>query len=241
MDSQNEAILELENISFSLDGKKILEEFSLQIYSGEIFVIFAPSGSHKSDLLKLCIGLHKPVSGTVKFKGIDINNISSNELQKIRCRIGFVFQESALLSNMRVIDNIVLPLRYHTDLDEESILTKVYEKMKFLEIEEYQDRFPAELNSSIRKRASIARALVMDPEIVFYDEPTAELDTLGAERVSNIIRKVNESGVSSVVATYNIPTVLRLAKRLAIIDSGKITTVEHLEEVKDKLIAHLPR
>lgn len=241
MHSQPETVLELEDVSFSLDGEKIFDKFSLQIYSGEIFVIFAPSGSHKTDLLKLCIGLLKPTNGTVKFKGIDINNISSSELQKIRCRIGFVFQESALLSNMRIIDNIALPLRYHTNLDEESILSKVYESLRELEIEEYRERFPAELNPNIRKRASIARALVMDPEIVFYDEPTAELDTLGAEVFSNIIRKVNENGISSVVATHDIPTVLKLAKRLAIIDSGKVSVFEHLEEIKDKFIAHLPR
>lgn len=241
MGNSQEAVLELENISLSLEGKKIFKEFSLQIYSGEIFVIFAPSGSHKSDLLKLCVGLLKPSNGTVKFKGIDINNLSSGELQKIRRQIGFVFQESALLSNMRIIDNIALPLRYHTNLDEESILSKVNEELNLLEIKEYQVKFPAELTPTIKKRASIARALIMEPEIVFYDEPTAELDTLGAETVSNIIKKVNENGITSVVATYNIPTVLRLAKRLAIIESGKISVFEHLEQVKDELISHLPK
>ncbi|HCJ67750.1 MAG TPA: ABC transporter ATP-binding protein [Elusimicrobia bacterium] len=234
-------VLELENVYFTLDGEKVFAEFSLQIYAGEIFVIFAPSGSHKSDLLKLCIGLLKPSNGTVKFKGIDLNNIPSSELQKIRSQIGFVFQESALLSNMRIIDNLALPLRYHTNLDEESILAKVKEKMNLLEIVEYQNKFPAELTPNIKKRASIARALIMEPEIVFYDEPTAELDTLGGEIVSEIIKKVNENGITSIVATYNIPTVLRLAKRLAIIESAKISVFEHLEDVKDKLIAHLPK
>jgi len=239
-DAFTPAILELENVSFSLDGEKIFEEFSLQVYPGEIFVIFAPSGSHKSDLLKLCVGLLKPVNGLVKFRGIDINNIQDSELQKLRRRISFVFQESALLSNMRVIDNIALPLRYHTDLDEEIIISKVYEKMTFLEIEEYKTKFPAELTPNVKKRASIARALIMEPEIVFYDEPTAELDTLGAEKISNLIKKVNENGITSVVATYDIPTVLGLAKRLAIIDSGRVSTLENVNQVKDKLIAHLP-
>lgn len=241
MDNGRDIILELENVSFSLDGEKIFDQFSLKIYSGELFIIYAPSGSHKSELLKLCIGLLKPEKGTVKFKGIDLNGVSDNELQKIRRRIGFVFQESALLSNMRVIDNIALPLRYHTDLAEKIILNRVKEKMNFLEIEEYQDKFPAELIPNIKKRVSIARAIVMEPEIIFSDEPTAELDTIGGEIVSNIIRKINEKGISLVVATYNIPTVLRLAKRLATIDAGKISVFEHLEEIKDKLIAHLPK
>jgi phospholipid/cholesterol/gamma-HCH transport system ATP-binding protein len=233
--------LELKGVNLYSDGRIVFEQVDLAIHTGEIFVIFGPAGTHKSDFLKLCIGLIPPQEGKILLKGQPINDLSQEKLQKLRQKIGFVFERSALLNNLTLFDNIALPLRYHTDLDEKTIHEKVEEKINLLEINGYEKMFPAQLPPSIEKRTSIARALIMEPEIIFYDEPTAELDTLGAETIANLIKRINEKGVTSLVATYNIPTVLRLAKRLALIKDKKISVIENLEDVQNELISHLPK
>lgn len=234
-------VLELEKVNLILDGKIIFEDVNLSVKKGENFVIFGPAGTHKSDLLKLCIGLIPPTEGKVKIQGQLLTELSLEKLQELRQRIGFVFERSALLNNLTVFDNIALPLRYHTDLDEKSICSRVEEKIELLELTGYEKMFPAQLPPPVEKRVSIARALIMEPEIIFYDEPTAELDTIGAETIGNLIKKINEKGITSVMATYNIPTVLRLARRLALIKDKHIFTVENIEEVRNELISHLPK
>lgn len=233
----NEITLKLENLTFSADGKDLFQGINLEVRPGELLVLFGTSGSHKSDLLKLCIGLLRPASGAVKFEGVDINEVPEEELEQIRRRIGFVFQESALLSNMKVADNVALPLRYHTDLDEKSILAKVKEKIELVGMGNYIDRFPAGLTPNLKKRASIARALIMEPRLVLYDEPTAELDALEAENILNIIRRVNGGGVTCLVATHEVSPVLSLQKRTVMIERGQLTEVEEIGKIQEHIAA----
>lgn len=229
-------VISLERVVFSLEGKIILNEIDLHIFNKEIFVLIGESGCGKSTLLKLCVGLFKPDQGIVRVNGLDMNNISNPELQKMRLKIGFIFQKGALISNMRIKDNISLPLRYHTKLKEEAIQAIVREKLSLVKMEKYENFFPAELSEGLKKRASLARALVMNPSLIFYDEPISGIDLKHAQLVVELIKELNQRfGVTSVVVTHDIHQIKTISNRSAIIEQGKITLIETSEETKKNI------
>ncbi|UCD85928.1 MAG: ATP-binding cassette domain-containing protein [Deltaproteobacteria bacterium] len=223
----------VENITFSFDERLILAGISSEINQGETMVIFGPSGCGKSTLLKICAGIFPPQEGRVIINGIDINRASKTELLNLRKKMGFLFQDVALIANMNVYDNIAFPLRYHTDLDEIDIKEKVIELLKLVGVEEYKDLLPAPLSLGLKKRVGVARALVLEPNILFFDEPTADLDHFHAEEISRLIHTSQEKkDTTSIVVTNDLSFAYNTADRMLLIDRGKVVAVGSVEEIK---------
>ncbi len=166
---QHDPIIEAQQVSFYLDSRPILQDFNFRLNKGEAYLLIGPSGSGKSVLLKILSGLFLAAQGSVKIAGIDLAKASPQVFQELRVKMGFVFQEAALISNMCLYDNIALPLRYHTSLSEREIKIKIDEKMGELQIDRQADfLLPAQLSMEMRKRAALARALILEPDLLFF-------------------------------------------------------------------------
>ena len=219
----NEPVISLEEVTFSFEGKMVLDKVNLNIFKGETLVIVGESGCGKSTLLRLCVGLIKPDRGTVKINGLDLNKIPSFKLKALRLKTGFLFQRAALINNLRVCDNVSLPLRYHGGLKEDKIYKTVKEKLNWVGMAKYEDLFPAELSEGLKKRAGLARALAMNPSIIFYDEPTSGLDPANAKAIVELIKRLKEElTVTSVVVTHDERSASLLADRIETIKEGRL-------------------
>ena len=203
-------------------GRIVLSDVTLEVQPGEIFVIMGPSGSGKSVLLRQLAGLDTPTSGTVTVDGMD----PSLEKTRESVRLALVFQAGALFNSLSVYDNLALYLREHRLGDEAAIRTKVTHALKILSVEDSALKFPSELSGGMKKRVSIARALVMEPQLLLYDEPTSELDPVMSATISEIIGTLkNEYSVTSIVVTHDRELALTIADRIAILMDGKIVTL----------------
>jgi len=229
-----DALIKIDNLHFSYNGDNILNGVTIKILPGEIFATIGPSGSGKSTLLKLCAGLFYPKGGSIKIKGINIHRAPKDHVRKLRKKIGFIFQDAALMSNMCIFDNIALPLRYHTRLSESEIEKRVSSKMNLLQIERSFDHLlPAQLSLGLKKKVGFARALVMDPEIIFFDEITASLDSQTVEQITKIIKDLKDDlNVTSVIASGDVPVVSSIADRVALLKNGIIFQTKVSDESK---------
>ena len=215
----------LENIWFSYnqDAAPVLHNVGLKIKDGEIVVIAGQCGCGKSTLAKIIVGLIEPKSGKVEIDGKDVNRLSTTDLFKLRSEIGFIFQNSALISNMSVFNNIALPVRYHLNKGQEEVEFIVSQIITKAGLSAYQNRLPAELSIGQRKRAAVARALILNPKLMIYDEPTAGLDPINALGIMDIIKdRYHEYETTSVIITHDMPFAFSIAKRIAIMYRGKI-------------------
>lgn len=221
--SETPVVIEMSSVTKKLGGKPVLRDLSLQVRKGEVFVILGRSGSGKSVTLKHIVGLLRPDQGTIRVLGREITPADSAGLEEVRRRIGFLFQSAALLGSLTVSENIALPLREHTRLGEGTIRQRVRQKLIQLDMEEAENAMPAELSGGMRKRAGLARALVLDPEILLYDEPTAGLDPIMATAINGLVLETKSRlGVTSVVVTHDIASAFRIADRMALLDQGQI-------------------
>jgi phospholipid/cholesterol/gamma-HCH transport system ATP-binding protein len=228
-------LIELLNIWLSFD-RPILRGIDLQVLPRETLVVFGESGVGKSTILKLILRLLIPDRGQVMVFGHDIGALSFEEANKIRRRFGMVFQYAALFDSLTIFENVAFPLREHFRLGEEEIERRVREKLSFVELDADQvmPRLPGELSGGMRKRVGIARAIVTEPEVVLYDEPTAGLDPLAVEAIVNLIRKLQtEFGMTSIVVTHDIRAGFRIASRIALLREGRIT----FEGTVDEMVA----
>lgn len=216
--------IELRDVWLSFD-RPILRGVDLYVMPGETLVVFGESGVGKSTLLKLILRLLIPDRGQVLVFGQEIDALSFEEANEIRRRFGMVFQYAALFDSLTIFENVAFPLREHTRLSEEEIERVVREKLEFVDLmpDQVMPRLPAEISGGMRKRVGIARAIVTDPEIVLYDEPTAGLDPLAVDSIVRLIRKLQvELGVTSIVVTHDIRAGFRVASRVNLIRDGKI-------------------
>lgn len=204
--SEQKIIIKIENLNFKYpdDEEYILKDISLEIYKGEFVIIIGPRGEGKSTFLKIIAGLILPEEGNVYYDGINLRSITKKELIKIHRRTGFVFQDSALISNMNVFDNIALPLRYHEIMAEEEIKIEVEKMIELINMENDKFHLPAFISMGQRKMVSLVRAIITNPETVFYDEPIANLDKDSRETIVKIMKQTKEKGVTSVVVTHEI-------------------------------------
>ncbi len=234
------SLLVVEALVAGYHGNRVLDGISLSVAPGEIFVVMGASGSGKSTLLKIILGLKQPVAGRVELLGHDLPAIGRRELYAIRRRIGVAFQREALFSSMSVEDNIKLPLREHTKLDEATIEIMCRMKLAMLNLTGKGHLMPAELSGGMRKRVSLARAVIMDPTLLFFDEPSAGLDPVLAAELDQLILDLRDAlGMTIVVITHDIQSAMKIADRILIIDQGRALasgTPAHIRHSDDPLV-----
>jgi phospholipid/cholesterol/gamma-HCH transport system ATP-binding protein len=216
-------LLEIKNLTLRFGQKVVFDHFDLQIRCGECLVLLDPSGIGKSTLLRLLLRTLPPESGTILFDGKDITSVSGEKLNRVRTRIGMVFQTSALISSLNVFENLALPLRELVIRTEKEIQAIVEEKLHFVELEQAKYLMPSELSGGMKKRVAVARSLVLDPDLILFDEPTTGLDPIVAHHVNELIRNLNRhAAVTILVVTHDLHTAFYLASRIAMLNEGKI-------------------
>ena len=225
--------LEVRDLRKSFRTQTVLNGVSFQVKPGEIFVVMGPSGSGKSVLLRHLMGLEPADAGEILIDGQDIEDSPRDANGRRLHRIAMVFQSGALLNSLNLAENVGLYLREHRLKSEKEINEVVSEKLKLVGLEGAEDKLPSELSGGMRKRAAIARALVMDPQLILYDEPTSELDPLSAKVISQEIQEMNRRiGATSVVVSHDRDMAFRIADRIAILYQGDIVALGGPEEVK---------
>lgn len=223
MADMSDPIIQIEGLSKSFGQVPILKDLSLDIERDRITFIIGHSGTGKSVLLKLILGLIKPDEGRILVDGQNIVKFGERRLDRLRRRFGFLFQNAALFDSITIGENIAFPLRVHTRLKDKEIWEKVRQKMDMVGLGEIQDRMPSEISGGMRKRAGLARALILEPEILLFDEPTTSLDPILAEVVDDLILETQKHiGVTSIVVSHDIPAALRIANKIAMIYDGAI-------------------
>jgi len=230
-------VLEARDLLLRLDGKEIFQDLNLRLSRGEIYIILGASGSGKSVLLKLLGGLISPEGGSVEIEGINLATASKEMLQAIRVKMGFVFQDAALISNMSLFDNVALPLRYHTQLGEPEVQTRVAEKMALFEVDRKYDRsIPAQVSLGMRKRAALARALVLEPELLFLDEPAMGLGVEAIDLIVSVLSTYQERVRATVlVVTSEWPSGIPVAYRIGLLDNGRIVAEGTAQKMRAEL------
>lgn len=223
-------IIICENVAKIFDGRTVLESINLCVRRGETMVIMGGSGSGKSTMLRLIIGSFPPDRGDVRLFGRSICSLSHEDMNEVRKRFGILFQSGALFNSMSLYENIALPIREHTDLPENIIDIQVRIKLELVGLLEHADKFPAQISGGMKKRAGLARALALDPEILFYDEPSAGLDPVTSAQIDQLIVDLSKKlGVTSVVVTHEMDSAFTIADRMAMLDRGRMLAVESRE------------
>ncbi|MFA5689340.1 MAG: ATP-binding cassette domain-containing protein [Kiritimatiellales bacterium] len=212
-----------DKVTKRLGGRKVLDNVSFEILRGETCVIVGLSGAGKSVTLKHMVKLMTPDSGEVRIGADIISAARGRELERIRRRFGFLFQHAALLQWMSVFENVALPLREKTKLTEEKISKTVQEKLALVNMQDAGEKIPADLSGGMQKRAGLARAIVMEPEIILYDEPTSGLDPVMSRQIDKLIDSLRAKlGATSVVVTHDLQSALSIGTRIMMIDGGSI-------------------
>jgi phospholipid/cholesterol/gamma-HCH transport system ATP-binding protein len=200
-----------------------LDDLSMTVKRGQIAVVIGGSGAGKTTLLRLLIGLEKPTTGSIYIDGVDIAPLGDRAMNEVRRKFGMVFQYAALLDSLSVLDNVAFPLREHTKLKDKEIRQKVSEKLGILKLEGTENKFPSQLSGGMRKRVALARALMLEPQIIVYDEPTSGLDPLSSRLVDDLIEETRERfGVTSVVISHDMTSALKIADYVFLIAKGKL-------------------
>ncbi len=227
----SKAVLRYVDVHKAFGPRQILRGVNLDVVGGETFCIMGPSGCGKSVTLRHLIGLMKPDKGHVYVDGNDMATITKEDLRKLRSRMGFVFQEAALLNWLSAGDNVALPLRETTNMPDEEIVARVRAKLELVHVPDAFDKLPGELSGGMKKRVGLARALITDPEIVLYDEPTAGLDPEISASINRLIRELGDRlKVTQLVVTHHIGCVKTVADRVGLLDGGVLNFISTSEE-----------
>lgn len=228
-----DVIISVKDLVTHYGPEKVLDGVTLDVYRNEIFVILGGSGSGKSTLLKQMAGLLTPTSGEILYHGKDIARMDEDELAEMQKTIGIAFQASGLLNSLSVGDNVAMPMREHTDLDEALIDALVRIKLSLVGLAHAQHKMPSELSGGMRKRAGLARAIALDPPLVYFDEPSAGLDPIMAAGLDELILKLKHLlGITLVIVTHELESIRQIADRLVMLDRGKIIFLGTLEEAE---------
>ncbi|HZP83573.1 MAG TPA: ATP-binding cassette domain-containing protein [Chthonomonadaceae bacterium] len=222
------------NLSYEVPQKRILTDINLEIAAGEIVSIMGMSGSGKTTLLKLLTGLIKPTSGQILVGDVDIAQLSESELDEVRLKMGLVFQYAALFDSLTIYDNIVFGVVRHRKRVKRKDLDELVRKLLAqVQLEGVEKRLPSELSGGMQKRVGLARALAMEPSLVFYDEPTSGLDPVTANAIDELIMDTRERmQVTSVVVSHHLPSIFRISDRVAMLHQGEIVIHDTPEKVQ---------
>ncbi|OVE73545.1 hypothetical protein BVX94_03535 [bacterium B17] len=219
----SETMISFKSVKKVLGGRPILNDVSFDIEKGETFVIVGPSGAGKSVTLKHMVRLMTPDEGDIMVDGQNITDMVGSELEAVRDRFGYLFQGGALLAWLTLGENVALPLREKTKLENEEILKRVMEKLKLVGLENDTEKRPSEISGGMQKRGGLARAIIREPEIVLYDEPTSGLDPVTSRVIDGLIMRMKEElNVTSVVVTHDLHSALSIGSRIAMLYGGRI-------------------
>jgi phospholipid/cholesterol/gamma-HCH transport system ATP-binding protein len=219
--------------TFPRTGLQVLKGVDLDIARSKVNVVIGGSGTGKSVLIKHVIGLLKPDAGNIWVDGTDVTKLNDTEIARFRRKFGMVFQFAALFDSMTLEENVAFPLVEHTKLSKAEIRARVMDKLTALGLDGTEKKFPGELSGGMRKRAGLARALVLEPEIVLYDEPTTGLDPLATENVDRMILDVQERfHITGIVISHDMASVFRIADRIAMLAEGTIAAVGTADEIR---------
>ncbi|HEY6359978.1 MAG TPA: ABC transporter ATP-binding protein [Vicinamibacterales bacterium] len=223
--------IRLDGVSKAFDGRKVLDDVTLDIKPGAGFCLLGRSGTGKSVTLKHIVGLLKPDSGHVYVRGKDVPSLPARELAEVRKSMGFLFQSSALFDSITVGENVAFPLRRHTDWTDEKIRSVAKAKLADVGLEKDYDKMPADLSGGMRKRAGLARAMALDPDILLVDEPTAGLDPITSDEIDELLLNLKKKGTTLVVVTHNIPSARHVGDELAMLHEGRLIARGTAEEL----------
>ena len=226
--------IKVSRLVYEVPQKRILNNISLDIATGEIVSIMGQSGSGKTTLLKQLTGLLTPTSGQILIGDTDITTLTETELDVVRLKMGLVFQYAALLDSLTIYDNIVFAVvRHRKHVPRTELDALVHDLLEQVELKDVQDRFPSELSGGMQKRVGLARALAMSPSIVFYDEPTSGLDPITSNTIDDLIMETRRRHqVTSVVVSHHLPSIFRISDHIAMLHEGEIVIYGTPEEIK---------
>lgn len=229
-----EVVVEVKDLVRKFNDRTVLSGVDLKVYRGETFVIMGGSGCGKSTLLRHMIGNLKPTSGRTILLGKDITDLYGEDLDEVRKKIGMSFQSSALFDSMNVGENVSLPLKEHTKLEKNVIDIMIKMKLELVGLRGFEDLMPSEISGGMKKRVGLARAIAMDPQIIFYDEPTAGLDPIVAAVVDKLIMDLSNSlNMTSIVVTHDMKSVMTIADRIAMLYEGRVLEIGTPEEIQN--------
>lgn len=232
--AERDVVIRFENVSKRFGSKVVLDGLNLEVFRGETLVIMGPSGTGKSVTLRHVIGLMKADSGRVTVEGHDMGKIRPKELAELRRGMGYLFQDAALINWLNVRDNVSLPLRENTDMEEDEILERVEAKLELVHLPGILEKMPSELSGGMRKRVGLARALITEPKLILYDEPNAGLDPEISASINKLIHDIQQQfEITSVVITHLVSCVRTVADRVVLLEKGKVV----LEGKKDEFLA----
>jgi phospholipid/cholesterol/gamma-HCH transport system ATP-binding protein len=233
-------IINIENLSKRFGDKVVLDDISLSVFQGENLVVFGQSGTGKSVLLKCIIGLLKPDNGKITIKGKSVINISTKEINEIRKNTGFLFQGAALYDSMTVRENLEFPLKRHIEISDEDAYEKVLNTLDLVSLKDAVNKMPSELSGGMKKRIGLARSIITDPEIMFYDEPTTGLDPISSKEISELILDLQKKlKMTSIIVTHDLNCANIISDRNIFLKDGKIAyqgKIEELSNSNDKFL-----
>lgn len=227
-------MIKVEGLYKKLGGQAVLEDITFDVKGGEIIAVMGLSGAGKTVLLKHLIGLMRPDRGRVVVDGIDIDALSEDQLLKVRCNMGYLFQEGALYDFMDVYDNVAFPLREHTGLKPNEISARVREVLNLVDLDGVEGKLPSELSGGMKKRVGLARAIVLGAKVLLCDEPTSGLDPIRSRDISDLIRHVSgQIGSTTVLTSHDVNNSFRIASRIIIINDCQIAAIGTATQLKD--------
>lgn len=225
-------ILKVEGLTKSFGDKLVHNGVSFELYENEILGLFGGSGTGKSVVLRSIIGLEQPDDGSIRFLGQELTTLTERELFPVRQKISYVFQNGALFDSLTVEENLAYPLRAHTKLESAEIKKKVDAMLALVDLPDSNDLLPSELSGGMQKRAGLARAIIMDPKVVLFDEPTAGLDPVNTRRLCQNILNFKSRGLTGIFVTHDITSAFEICDRIIILADGKIAISMGTEEMK---------
>jgi phospholipid/cholesterol/gamma-HCH transport system ATP-binding protein len=239
--STGEVVLKIRNLSKAFGSNQVLKNFSLDLFKGENLVVLGKSGVGKSVLIKCVIGLIEPDAGTIEIFGTDVGKLNQREMDKLRMRVGFLFQSNALYDSMTIRENLEFPLRRHrVNLTKKEVEERIFEALESVDLRKTIDMMPEDLSGGMKKRIALARTLILKPEIILYDEPTTGLDPITGKEISHLMLEIREKfNTSSIIISHDLNCVRIVASRIATLIEGRCYatgTYGELQQSEDKLI-----